>query len=62
MQNNKNVAIMSMSKKTKLKLLAISIGLIYVWFGALKFFQELSPAESLATETIDAMTFHLFRF
>ena len=50
---------MSMSKKTKLKLLAISIGLIYVWFGALKFFPELSPAESLATETIDAMTFHL---
>ncbi len=53
---------MSMSKKTKLKLLAISIGLIYVWFGPLKFFPELSPAESLATETIDAMTFHLFRF
>lgn len=50
---------MSISKKTKLKLLAISIGLIYIWFGALKFFPELSPAESLATETIDAMTFHL---
>ena len=48
-----------MSKKTKLKLLAISIGLIYVWFGALKFFPNLSPAETLATETIDAMTFHL---
>jgi uncharacterized membrane protein YphA (DoxX/SURF4 family) len=48
-----------MKKQTKLKLLAISIGLIYVWFGALKFFPSLSPAETLATDTVDAMTFYL---
>ena len=40
-------------------LLRISIGLIYVWFGMLKFFPDLSPAEELAKSTIDLLTFHL---
>lgn len=50
---------LNMSLMKKLKYLSISIGLIYLWFGVLKFFPELSPAESLATNTIDVMTFHL---
>lgn len=37
--------------------LKISIGIVYVWFGALKFFPELSPAEGLATDTITKLTF-----
>ena len=37
--------------------LAITIGLIYLWFGGLKFFAELSPAEDLAKRTIDLLTF-----
>lgn len=37
-------------------LLKISIGIIYLWFGALKFFPELSPAEGLATDTITKLT------
>ena len=41
----------------KFKLLSISIGIIYFWFGFLKFFPELSPAESLAIQTIDILTF-----
>lgn len=40
-------------------LLAISIGLAYLWFGLLKFFPGLSPAEELAKNTIDALTFGL---
>ena len=36
--------------------LKISIGIVYLWFGALKFFPELSPAEGLATDTIAALT------
>jgi len=38
-------------------LLRISVGIIFLWFGALKFFPDLSPAEGLATRTISALTF-----
>lgn len=46
-------------KKQLLKnhILAISIGLVYLWFGGLKFFPELSPAEDLAKNTITSLTF-----
>src|SRR6478752_5875065 len=40
-------------------LLRISIGVIYLWFGLLKFFPHLSPAEDLAKETIRILTFGL---
>ncbi|MDX1350703.1 MAG: doxx family protein [Putridiphycobacter sp.] len=43
----------------KLKFLAISIGLIYIWFGAIKFFPGLSPAEELGSETVYELTLHL---
>lgn len=39
--------------------LANCIGLIYLWFGVLKYFPEYSPAEDLATSTIDLLTFSL---
>jgi uncharacterized membrane protein YphA (DoxX/SURF4 family) len=32
---------------------------VFLWFGALKFFPELSPAEDLATRTINQLTFGL---
>ena len=47
------------SKINKNRLLAISIGIIYVWFGLLKFFPELSPADGLAKHTITLLTFGL---
>jgi uncharacterized membrane protein YphA (DoxX/SURF4 family) len=37
--------------------LRISIGIIYIWFGALKFFHGYSPAEDLAINTINKLTF-----
>ncbi|MFO7935957.1 MAG: hypothetical protein R6U78_17975 [Bacteroidales bacterium] len=40
-------------------LLRISMGIIFFWFGMLKFFEGLSPAESLAIRTIDILTFGL---
>jgi uncharacterized membrane protein YphA (DoxX/SURF4 family) len=43
-----------------LKFLRISIGLIFAWFGFLKFFEGLSPAEGLAVKTIDTLTFGIF--
>jgi uncharacterized membrane protein YphA (DoxX/SURF4 family) len=33
--------------------------LVFFWFGFLKFFPDLSPAEDLATNTIDLLTFGL---
>lgn len=40
-------------------LLRSSIGFIYLWFGVLKFFQDLSPAEELARTTLTALCFGL---
>ncbi len=40
-------------------LLRISVGLIFIWFGVLKFFPSLSPAETLASDTISLLTFGL---
>ena len=40
-------------------LLRVSLGLVFVVFGALKFFPELSPIEELATRTTSALTFGL---
>ncbi|MDJ0646765.1 MAG: doxx family protein [Flavobacteriaceae bacterium] len=34
-----------------------SIGVVYLWFGLLKFFPALSPAEELAKNTINQLTF-----
>ena len=41
-------------------MLRISIGFIYVLFGALKFFPNYSPAEELAATTIDMITLGVF--
>jgi uncharacterized membrane protein YphA (DoxX/SURF4 family) len=35
------------------------LGFSYLWFGALKFFPDLSSAEGLASATIEIMTFGL---
>lgn len=38
-------------------LLRISLGIVFLWFGALKFFPGLSPAAGLAAKTIATLTF-----
>lgn len=37
-------------------LLRISLGTVFLWFGALKFFPGLSPAQDLAARTIASLT------
>lgn len=37
--------------------LRVSLGIVFLWFGALKFFPGLSPAEDLAARTISQLTF-----
>lgn len=47
-------------EKHQFGILRICIGVLFLWFGALKFFPGVSPAEALATETVDIITFRLF--
>ncbi|MGK2944851.1 MAG: DoxX family membrane protein [Desulfuromonadales bacterium] len=39
--------------------LRISLGIIFFWFGMLKFFPDMSPAEDLARQTFEILTFGL---
>jgi uncharacterized membrane protein YkgB len=45
--------------KNGLSYLRISIGIVFFWFGILKFFSGLSPAEGIAVETIQVLSFDL---
>ena len=38
------------------ELLRISLGIVFLWFGVLKFFPNVSPAQELATRTIGVLT------
>jgi len=42
-------------------LLRISVGVVFLWFGFLKFFPGLSPAEGLATKTLEVLSFGMVR-
>lgn len=42
-------------------LLRVSVGIVFFWFGILKFFPHLSPAEDLATRTIETLTFGIMQ-
>ena len=37
-------------------LLRVSLGIVFLWFGVLKFFPNVSPAEGLATHTIGVLS------
>lgn len=37
-------------------LVRIALGIVFLWFGLLKFFPGLSPAEALATRTVTTIT------
>jgi hypothetical protein len=40
-------------------LLRLSVGIIFLGFGGLKFFPDLSPAEELAERTLESVSFGL---
>jgi uncharacterized membrane protein YkgB len=42
-----------------LTLLRMALGIVFLWFGALKLVPGLSPAETLAGQTIEVLTFGL---
>src|SRR3712207_173235 len=37
--------------------LRVALGVVFFWFGVLKFFPNLSPAHTLVVKTIDVLTF-----
>lgn len=43
----------------RLRLLSISIGAVFLYFGALKFFPDLSPAEQIGATTVCKLCFGL---
>ena len=45
--------------RNSIALLRVSLGIVFFWFGVLKFFPGLSPAEDLAARTISTLTFGL---
>lgn len=45
--------------KYGLLLLRLSVGIVFFWFGILKFIPGLSPAQDLAIRTIDLLSFGL---
>jgi uncharacterized membrane protein YkgB len=48
-----------MTMEKTIKLIRVSLGIIFLWYGMLKFFPQLSPAEDLAITTIHKMFFGL---
>ena len=44
-------------EKHGMLILRVSLGVVFLWFGALKFFPGLSSAEGLASRTIEVLTF-----
>jgi uncharacterized membrane protein YphA (DoxX/SURF4 family) len=49
--------ITNWAARNSVMLLRVSLGIVFFWFGVLKFFPGLSPAEDLAARTITTLTF-----
>ncbi|HET9521649.1 MAG TPA: DoxX family protein [Candidatus Limnocylindrales bacterium] len=52
-----DAAVTSTLARIGVPVLRIGLGVIFLWFGVLKFVPDLSPAQELATRTISALTF-----
>ena len=55
----KTLAVSRQPFYSAMSLLRISVGIVYLWFGILKFINGLSPAEQLAMQTIHKLSFGL---
>jgi uncharacterized membrane protein YphA (DoxX/SURF4 family) len=50
--NKSDLAITRWMARFGISLLRLSLGVVFLWFGAMKFFPNLSPAQDLATRTL----------
>jgi uncharacterized membrane protein YkgB len=57
--NRLDVRVTEWMARHGVTLLRIAVGIVYLWFGVLKFFPGASPAQDLATRTTDLLTFGL---
>lgn len=53
--------IIAWKSRNSLHLLRICLGIVFTWFGVLKFFPGLSPAEVIAGKTILKLSFGLIK-
>jgi uncharacterized membrane protein YkgB len=53
----KQFAIQLLSRTGRERFITLGLGIVYLWFGLLKFVSGLSPAEALAGVTIEELTF-----
>jgi uncharacterized membrane protein YkgB len=51
-----DAAITSSLARSGVPVIRVGLGLVFLWFGALKFLPGLSPAQDLATRTIERLT------
>ena len=51
-----DIAITRWMARVGIALLRMSLGLVFLWFGVLKFLRDLSPAQELATRTIHTLS------
>lgn len=58
--NRVDIAVTRWMASNGITLMRLSIGIIFLWFGGLKYFTGFSPAEEIATRTIQSLTFDLF--
>jgi uncharacterized membrane protein YphA (DoxX/SURF4 family) len=54
-----DIRVTTWMARYSISLLRIGLGLVFFWFGALKFIPSLSPAQDLATHTMSVLTFGL---
>src|SRR5579871_4707753 len=52
-----DVRITNWMAQYSITLMRISLGIVFFWFGVLKFFPGLSPAQDLAANTIAKLSF-----
>ena len=57
--NRIDIKVTEWMSRNGLPILRISVGLIFVWFGGLKFAEGMSPAQDLAIRTIQQLSFNL---
>ena len=56
-----DVRITSTLARVAVPTLRIALGIVFLWFGVLKFFPNLSPAETLVGRTIEQLTLGVIR-
>ncbi|HEX8269564.1 MAG TPA: DoxX family membrane protein [Flavobacterium sp.] len=59
MDQPENVTKPTFIERQGMDILRISVGIVFFWFGFLKFFGSTSPAEEIASRTISTITFDL---